>query len=60
MLGRDKIPMEFYALVWEYCKLILLEVLCKGLVDGALHPKLMEGLIVLLPKKEDQTLIGNR
>lgn len=32
----------------------------KGLVEGILHPKRMEGLIVLLPKKDDQTMIGNK
>lgn len=58
--GRDGIPVEFYVETWDFTGPVLLEILRKGLADGSLHPKLTEGLIVLLPKKGDQTLIGNK
>lgn len=58
--GRDGVPIEFYTETWVYSGPVQLEVLRRGLTNGSTHPKLMEGLIVLLPKKGDQTLIGNK
>lgn len=39
---------------------LLLSLLKKGIVDGTLAPKLTEGMIILLEKKGDQLLIGNK
>lgn len=38
----------------------MLEVLKKGLVEGILQPKLILGIIVLLAKRGDQLLVGNK
>lgn len=51
--GRDGILVEFYLVIWEQIGPILLAVLQKGLEDGSLHPKLTEGVIVLLAKLGD-------
>lgn len=52
--------MEFYLQLWDLVGPILLLVLKEGLAKGNLEAKLTEGIIILLEKKGDQLLLGNK
>lgn len=58
--GKDGVPVKFFLALWDEISPILLEVLLDGLVVGSLNPKLTMGLFILLPKKGDQLLVGNK
>lgn len=60
VLGKDGIPVEYYLATWNQVGSILMSILQKGLNEGRLHPKLTEGLIVLLAKLGDQLLVTNK
>lgn len=60
VLGKDGLPMEFFLALWEQVGPLLLKVLQNGISKGCLHPKLTEGIMVMLEKKGDQLLIGNK
>lgn len=65
-LARNKMPrwdgllVEFYLFVWDDIGPILLEVLKAGLKSGRLHPRITHGMLVLLAKKGDPLMIGNK
>lgn len=60
MPRHDGVPVEFYLQVWDIVGPLLLEVLCANLSSGRLHPQLTHGVLVLLAKKGNQLLIGNK
>lgn len=60
MPGKVGIPIEFYLALWDKIDPILLEVLQMGLEKGELHPLLTIRIIVLLAKRGDPLLVGNK
>lgn len=58
--GKDGVLMEFYLNMWELMGPILLKLLEDGLANGCLVGDLTEGVLILLAKKGDQLLIGNK
>lgn len=60
VLGKDGILIEFFTTLWEEICLILLVVLIEGLAKGEMHQQLPIGVIILLVKRGDQLLVGNK
>lgn len=60
MLGRGGILVEFFLVLWDQIRPILLKLLQEGLKSGILHPQLTHGIIVLLAKDGDPLLMGNK
>lgn len=58
--GIDGVPIEFYLSIWDLIGPMLLAMLQEGLQSGSLHPKITEGLIILLVKKGNQLFNGNK
>jgi len=57
--GLDGLPAEFYTTFWEQLGPILLRVFRESLATGALPSSMREGVLSLLFKKGDPTLLGN-
>lgn len=58
--GADGIPVEFFQQAWTLVGPLLLQVLNNGMQRGAFPRDITRGLIVLLPKKNDQRLLTNK
>lgn len=58
--GPDGLPVEFYQQAWTLVGPLLLQVLNDGTGKGTFPTNITRGLIVLLPKKNDQRLLTNK
>lgn len=57
--GLDGLPAEFYSTFWPLLGPILLSVLLDSINRGQLPPSMSTGVLCLLFKKGDPTLLGN-
>lgn len=60
VLGEDDLPVEFFLALWDKLGPLLFQVLQSNINKGSLHQQLTEGIMVMLEKRGDQTLIGNK
>ncbi|KAL3679780.1 hypothetical protein R1sor_022736 [Riccia sorocarpa] len=58
--GPDGIPLEFFLLFWETVSPLLLRATTHGLQNGTLLPFFNKGVITLLHKDGDNTLLKNK
>lgn len=58
--GADGTPVEFLQQLWTTLGPLILQVLNLGIQRGRFQPEFTLGLIVLLPKKNDQRLLTNK
>lgn len=58
--GPNGAPVELFQMMWAKMGPLIIQVLNDGIVNGAFHEKMSQGLIVLLPKKGDQRILTNK
>lgn len=58
--GPDGAPVEFYKAMWPTVRPLLLKALSSGIDRKEFREELSLGLIVLLPKKNDQRVLNNK
>lgn len=58
--GKDGLSMEIFRALWDQVGPLLLKVPQIGIPKGTLHSQLMKGIMVMLEKRGDQTLIDNK
>ncbi|KAL3694935.1 hypothetical protein R1sor_008586 [Riccia sorocarpa] len=58
--GPDGVPLEFFLALWETVSPLLLRATAEGLQQGQILPFFNEGVIILLQKDGDQTMIQNK
>lgn len=59
-LGPDGLPSEFYHALWATTGPLLLKHINEGITHECFAAELTSGMIVLLPKKNDQRLLTNK
>ncbi|KAL3686499.1 hypothetical protein R1sor_009073 [Riccia sorocarpa] len=58
--GPDGMPVEFFIVMWDTVSPLLMEATAEGLMQGRLLPFFNRGMITLLQKDGDSTLLTNK